>query len=232
MPTCAPCGVRLTEAARPAPLVTLEGIDGTGKSSVAAALGRWLEGEGVKAAMQREPTSSWVGEAVKRSHVTKADPLTHLFLFLADRAQHTAAMRAELAMGTTIVCDRYFDSTVAYQGAALRGQLAAAGLESVKWIRALHDPWVIVPDLTLLIIDDPLRCIERVKAARGRTTIFEDAAFLAKVQVNYRALAAAEPQRFKVIESGDLDRVKESCRANVEALLASRSLLKGNTAPA
>jgi dTMP kinase len=222
----------LPETARPAVLVTLEGIDGTGKSSVAAHLGRWLEGEVVKAAIQREPTSTWVGEAVKRSHTTKADALTHLFLFLADRAQHTAAMRDELAMGTTIVCDRYFDSTVAYQGAALRDKLGTSGLDSVTWVRSLHEPWVIVPDLTLLLVDDPVRCIERVRAARGHTTIFEDAAFLSKVQENYRALAAFEPARFRVIEPSDLDRVKESCRGFVEALLASRGLLKGKAAPA
>src|SRR3989442_1045538 len=157
--------------ARAGALVTFEGIDGTGKSTLVAELGRWLEREHVKAALQREPTTSWVGEAVRRSHVTKADPLTHTFLFLADRAQHTAFMRAQLAMGIAIVCDRYFDSTVAYQGAALGEWLRAAGHDPLKWVRALHDPWVLVPDLTILLVDDPDRCVARVRAARGHTSI-------------------------------------------------------------
>src|SRR5690242_3793431 len=103
-------------------LVTVEGIDGTGKSTVVAGLGRWLASAGVKAAVQREPTQSWVGEAVKKSTTLTTDPLTQTFLFLADRAHHCDAMRAEIAMGTVVLCDRYFDSTVAYQGAALAGK--------------------------------------------------------------------------------------------------------------
>ena len=207
-------------------LITVEGIDGTGKSSVVAELGRWLASSGVKAAVQREPTASWLGDAVRRSHVTRTDPLTHTFLFLADRAEHTAAMRAEIAMGTVVLCDRYFDSTVAYQGAALQETLAAAGLDAVKWLRQLHDPWVALPDLTVLLADDPGRCVERVKAARGHTTIFEETAFLAKVQENYRRLAAAEPGRFRVLEGGDLSDLKGRSRALLSTFLKGRGFLQ------
>jgi dTMP kinase len=221
----------MPDAPPPGALITFEGIDGTGKSTVVADIGRWLEKEGVKAAVQREPTTSWVGEAVRRSHVTRADPLTHTFLFLADRAQHTVFMRSQLAMGVAIVCDRYFDSTVAYQGAALADSLRSAGLDPLKWIRALHDPWALVPDLTLLFVDEPARCVERVKAARGHTSFFEEAPFLSAVQENYRELAAAEPQRFRVFESSDLDDLKSRSRSAVEDLLRSRGLLKAKATP-
>lgn len=219
----------MADQARKGALITFEGIDGTGKSSVVAELGRWLEKEGVRAAVQREPTTSWIGEAVRRSHVTRTDPLTHAFLFLADRAQHTAAMREEIGMGAVIVCDRYFDSTVAYQGAALAGALGA--VDPVSWIRSLHEPWVLLPDLTVLLADDPARCVERVKSSRGHTTLFEDAAFLGKVQANYRRLAAAEPDRFHVMEGGDLDEIKSKSRSAIEEFLRGRGLLKAKAAP-
>ncbi len=216
----------MADAPNKGALITVEGIDGTGKSSVVAELGRWLAASGVRAAVQREPTASWLGDAVRRSHVARTDPLTHTFLFLADRAAHTAAMRGELALGTVILCDRYFDSTVAYQGAALQESLAAAGLDSVKWLRTLHDPWVAVPDLTVLLADDPARCVERVKAARGHTTIFEDEAFLTKVQANYRRLAAGEPARFRVLDGGDLADLKGRSRAVLSTFLKGRGLLQ------
>ncbi len=205
-------------------LITVEGIDGTGKSTVVASLGRWLAAAGVKAAVQREPTSSWLGEAVRKSHTLRVDPLTQTFLFLADRAHHVDAMRAEVALGAVIVCDRYFDSTVAYQGAALAETVAARGTDPLKWLRSLHEPWLLVPDLTLLIVDDPARCIERVKA-RGKTSIFETPEFLAKVQENYRRAAAAEPARFQVIEGGALASVEERCKAAVSAFLRAKGLI-------
>lgn len=214
----------MAEAARAGALITIEGIDGTGKSTVVAALGRWLAAANVKAAVQREPTSSWLGEAVRKSHTLHVDALTHTFLFLADRAHHCDAMRGEMAAGAVIVCDRYFDSTIAYQGAALQERMAPAGQDARAWLRALHDPWVVVPDLTLLIVDDPTRCLERVKA-RGKTSIFEDAAFLARVQENYRKAAAAEPGRFRVIEGGQLAQVEAACKAEIEKFLRARGLM-------
>jgi dTMP kinase len=210
--------------ARAGALITVEGIDGTGKSTVVAALGRWLATAGVKAAVQREPTTSWLGEAVRKSHTLKSDALTQTFLFLADRAHHVEVMRAEVSMGTVVVCDRYFDSTVAYQGAALHDALAAGGHDPLKWLRALHEPWVLVPDLTVLIVDDPARCIERVKA-RGRASIFETADFLTQVQENYHKAAAAEPARFKVVEGGGLAGLEARCKSAVEAYLRGRGLL-------
>jgi dTMP kinase len=206
-------------------LVTVEGIDGSGKTSVVDALGRWLEREGVKAAVQREPTTSWLGEAVRRAQIARTAPLGHMFLFLADRAEHVRFMADELKWNTTILCDRYFDSTVAYQGAALEGVVGGQGFDVVDWIRALHQPWVIVPDLTLLIVDDPNACVERLRKHRGHTSMFEDAGYLAKVQEIYKRQAAREPGRFKVLEGGDLEGLIARAQGELETFLATRGLL-------
>jgi len=216
----------MADPARAGALITVEGIDGSGKSSVVDALGPWLEREGVKSAVQREPTTSWIGEAVRRAQIAKTGPLGHMFLFLADRAEHVRYMRDELKWNTTILCDRYFDSTLAYQGAALEGVLGGQGFDVVEWIRELHQPWVIVPDLTMLIVDDPVVCIERLKKHRGHTSMFEDAAYLAKVQDIYKRQALKEPGRFKVLEGGDLEGLIAKAQRVLEAFLGSRGLLK------
>jgi dTMP kinase len=217
--------------ARRGALITLEGIDGTGKSTLAQELGRWLERAGVRAALQREPTATWMGEAIRRAHLEQAAPLAVTFLFLADRAQHTLAVRDQVERGTVVVCDRYMDSTVAYQGAALSGLPRLASLDLLGWVRALHDPWVLVPDLTLLLVDDPARCIERVKRHRGATSMFEDAAFLARVQDNYKRLAAAEPERVHVLESHDLEDLKRRALADVGEFLKERGLVAAPQPP-
>jgi dTMP kinase len=213
----------MADGAAKGALITVEGIDGTGKSTVVAALGRALASAGVRAAVQREPTSSWLGEAVRKSHTLRLDPLTQTFLFLADRAHHVEAIRAEVGMGAVVLCDRYFDSTVAYQGAALQGSFGGTGKDPLQWLRSLHDPWVLVPDLTVLIVDEPARCLERVKA-RGSPSLFEDLEFLARVQGNYRKAAAAEPGRFRVVEGGELAKVQAACTAEVESFLKARGL--------
>jgi len=193
---------------------------------VVDALVRWLERQGVKAAVQREPTTSWIGEAVRRAQIARTAPLGHMFLFLADRAEHVRAMRDELKWETTILCDRYFDSTVAYQGAALEGAVGGPGFDAVEWIRELHRPWVIVPDMTMLIVDDPATCVERVKKHRGHTSMFEDAAYLGKVQGIYKRLAQQEPARFRVLEGGDLAGLTARAQGELEKFLAARGLLK------
>ncbi len=214
------------EKGNPGALVTIEGIDGTGKSSVATDLGRFLAEVSVPGALQREPTPSWIGEAVRRGQGNKAAPLALTFLFLADRAEHARALADQVAAGTVVVCDRYIDSTTAYQGAALEGVLPADAGDPVEWVWAIQRVWAPVPDLTLLLVDDPAACMERVRKRPGATELFEDVAFLAKVQQNYRAIAAREAARFRVVGPGTLGSVKAAAREHVRALLAERGLLK------
>ncbi|HEX9709738.1 MAG TPA: dTMP kinase [Candidatus Thermoplasmatota archaeon] len=215
----------MPQGGRRGALITVEGIDGTGKSSVASDLGRFLERKGVRAALQREPTSTWLGEAVRRGHAQGAAPLALTFLFLADRAEHARPIADQVAAGAVVVCDRFLDSTTAYQGAALAGVLPAEAGDPVEWVRQLQRPWAPVPDLTLLLVDDPAACMGRVRQRPGGTQLFEDAAFLSKVQANYRAIAAREPARFRVLEPGTLGDVQAAARAAVHGFLEARGLL-------
>jgi dTMP kinase len=211
----------------PGALITIEGIDGTGKSSVAADLGRFLDGLHVRAALQREPTPLWLGQAVREGQAHRVSPLTLTFLFLADRAEHARALADQVAAGTVVVCDRYMDSTTAYQGAALAGVLPPEVGDPVEWVWSLQRPWAPAPDLTLLLVDDPTVCVERAKRRSGTTELFEDASFLAKVQENYRRVAAREPQRFRVLDAAPLPSLKAQARTHVQTFLAARQILKG-----
>ncbi|MFC7167503.1 dTMP kinase [Halospeciosus flavus] len=172
-------------------LVTLEGIDGSGKTTVWEAL-RERYDEGFE--FTREPTNSWYGDAVRRSiGEDDADPLAELFLYTADHADHLSrVVRPALERGDVVVSDRYSDSRYAYQGAAL---------EEVKrpmeYVRGIHEPFTRAPDATLYFDVDP----ETGAARSGATNKFEQAAFLADVQSNYERLVEYEPERFVRIDA-------------------------------
>lgn len=206
-------------------LITIEGIDGTGKSTVATDIGRFLEGKGVRGALQREPTPLWLGQAVRTGQAHHVSPVALTFLFLADRAEHARALVDQVSRGTVVVCDRFLDSTTAYQGAALDGVLPESAGDPVEWVWSLQRPWAPIPDLTLLLVDEPAKCMERVRSRGGATELFEQEAFLAKVQENYRKIAAREPGRFRVVEPGPLDGVKAAARGHIGKFLAGRGLM-------
>jgi len=130
-------------------LITLEGIDGSGKSSVWEALGAAYP----DATLTREPTNTWYGDAVSRSvRDPEADPLAELFLYTADHAAHLAAtVRPALAAGDLVVSDRYSDSRYAYQAASLSGVLD----DPLAFVKRIHEPWTRPPDATLYLDVDP-----------------------------------------------------------------------------
>jgi dTMP kinase len=168
-------------------LVTLEGLDGSGKTSVWEAL-RAERSSGYT--FTREPTASWYGEAVRRSIETDgADPLAELFLFTADHADHLdRVVRPALDRGDVVVSDRYADSRYAYQGAAIADRIP----EPVDYVQSIHRPFTRVPDLTVYLEVDPETAVER----SGGTNKLERREFLEAVAENYEALIAADPDRF------------------------------------
>jgi len=174
--------------------VTIEGIDGSGKSSVLRRLPTLLAGHDL--VLTREPTDGHTGKAVRDALVRGAPPLETLFLFLADRAAHAPGIEEASRAGKLVVCDRYHDSTIAYQGVAI-GQLPGID-DIIGFLRgfARHFPQ---PDLTILLRADPARCIERL-TARGPKVPYEKEEFLAKVQAIYLSVAAAET-RFRVVDA-------------------------------
>jgi len=175
--------------------VVLEGIDGSGKTSVAKTVHETLVAEGRDAVLTSEPTRTWLGEAVRRGIEEDTEPVTESFLFLADRAAHTVHIREWLAAGKTVVCDRYTDSTLAYQGARLEGRVP----DPVGWLRALSARVAIDPDLILLLRIPPRVGLERI-ASRDKRVRFEEAAFLERVAALYDALAR-ENTRYRVLDA-------------------------------
>ncbi len=176
-------------------LITIEGIDGSGKSTLVSALRESLKD--LDPVFTREPGSTWVGDAVRRAIAERVDPVTEALLFVADHAAHLeAVIRPALDAGKTVISDRYTDSRYAYQGVMLEGKIP----EPLAWLRALHNGWTVIPDRTFLLVIPVEKAIKRLPGDKRREH-FEDGPFLEKVQGNYLALAEAEPARFILVDA-------------------------------
>ena len=175
-------------------LVTLEGIDGSGKTTVWEALRESSVVPG-DATFTREPTGSWYGDAVRRSIGDEdADPLAELFLFTADHADHLSrVVRPALEEDRPVVSDRYSDSRYAYQAASLDGVVE----RPMEYVRGIHSPFTRPPDATLYLDVDPRTGAERT----GVRNKMERAGYLAAVRSNYERLVSAEPERFVRIDA-------------------------------
>jgi dTMP kinase len=185
--------------------VTVEGVDGAGKTTVVEEMREEFDG----ATFTREPTESWLGDAVERAvSDDDSEPLTDLFLFAADHADHLRrVIRPALEDDALLVCDRYVDSRYAYQGATLSDRFD----DAVAWVRGVHEPWTVYPDLTLLLDVSVETALER-KDADDK---YEREGFLSEVAANYRSLAEEE-DRFVVVDaSRDADTVAEACAEEV-----------------
>jgi dTMP kinase len=194
-------------------LITLEGIDGSGKSTVlqhiASRLQRMLPESRI--VLTAEPTTGAVGR-ILRSELGKADRegseasaamrMQELFLFMADHAHHLAeTVIPSLENGAIVLSDRYADSTAAYQGVTLRGIVP----DPVSWIQSILRPWNILPDMTLLFLLEPEAALERMQSRSSREK-FEHLEFLRLVDENFRAIAALEPRRFVLIDAGQSEK--------------------------
>ena len=163
---------------------TVEGIDGSGKTTVVGMVAEGLEASGIPVARTTEPTKTWRGDAVKWAIERDVDPLSETFLFLADREAHGRRIRAWLAEGKLVLSDRYADSTYAYQGARLAGRKE----DPVAWLREISRPFVVAPDVTYFLSIPPKEALARIRD-RAKKVRFEELVFLAAVDANYRQLA-------------------------------------------
>jgi dTMP kinase len=172
-------------------LVTLEGLDGSGKTTAWEALSK----RHPEAVLTREPTDSWYGDAVYRSlEDEEADPIAELFLYTADHAAHLSrTVRPALRDDRLVISDRYSDSRFAYQAATLEGTIE----QPLSYVRELHAPFSRPPDATVYFDVDPETAAER----SGATNKFEQAAYLADVREYYEQLIAEEPDRFVRIDA-------------------------------
>lgn len=213
--------------ARPAPVspfVTFEGIEGSGKSTHLRHLAVHLRERGRAVVETREPGDTRAGAAIRRlllgENGAPLTPLTELFLYCADRTQHVdEVIRPALVAGEVVLCDRFSDSTIAYQGYG-RG----LDLGTVRELDARARDG-LRPVLTFLL-DCPVE--EGLARARGRAGAGdrferETAAFHERVRAGFLALATAEPTRFCVIDSAEpLDRVLARIIAAADRLLGGR----------
>jgi len=167
-------------------LVSCEGLDGAGTTTLVESIGA-ARPEYVTTA---EPTDNPFGEAIRENLVASSDPVVDLLLFVADRRQHLIEeIEPALEQGSTVVTDRYIDSTRAYQPISLVEETADdvffSELQAKNYIEWLHGYWHREPDLTLFI-DVP------VETALERSSLeekYENRAFLEQAQQNYRSLA-------------------------------------------
>ncbi len=196
--------------------ITIEGIDGAGKSSHLSAIAQWLRERDITVVETREPGGTPLGEQLREVilHQTMS-PLTELLAVFTARAEHLAqVIEPALARGDWVVCDRFTDSTRAYQGG---GRGMDVGL--IEQLAALTHPQCN-PDLTLIFDIDLAVAAARVQG-RGAEDKFESApqSFARSVQAAYHGIAAQQPQRCVLING---DQTLANVRADVLARLEQR----------
>jgi dTMP kinase len=196
--------------------VTFEGIDGSGKTTVSRLVAETLRARGHSVFLTSEPTTSWLGEMVRRGIQEEVNVLSESFLFLADRAAHLPVMRSHIEKGELVICDRYADSTYAYQGARLAGVVP----NPIRFLQDASRGWVIPPDLTILLRVPPRLAIERIKDRPSRIR-FEDLRLLRQVATNYDRLAKA--RRFVVLDGArPVEGVSENAVSAIERRVGKR----------
>jgi dTMP kinase len=176
--------------------VTFEGLDGCGKTTQAKLLAESLTADGVEVVSTREPGGTPLGEEIRDLvlHGDHIAPWAETALYLAARAQHVdQVIRPALAGGATVVCDRYLDTSVAYQGGGRK-----LGVDTVLELNLLAVDG-LVPDRTVLVEIDVETALARVGDKRDRIEQAE-AEFWPRVVDAYRDLAARYPERYVVVD--------------------------------
>jgi len=177
--------------------ITFEGIDGCGKTTQIKLLKEYLESQGYKVLVTREPGAKGLGEKLREILLNYDDPVSskcESFLFLADRAQHIdTIIKPAIDNGTIVLCDRHTDSTVAYQGYG-RG----IDIEQTKYLNNIATSG-IKPDLTFIFDITVEKSLERVGKTKDR---MESAGieFFERVRNGYIKIAKEEPSRVKLID--------------------------------
>jgi len=207
--------------------ITLEGPEGSGKTTQLTPLASHLTGRGYDCLVTREPGGTPIGAKIRRILLDPDSrgmaPLAELFLYEADRAEHLARrIRPALEDGKVVVCDRFYDATVAYQG-------YGRGLP-LDFLHHLHRVLTaeLAPDLTLLLDLPPETGLDRTwdqlqTGGRDAAEVrFEEEtlAFHRRVRAGYLELARSEPQRFRIVDAArDAEQVTAEILALVEDFL-------------
>jgi len=198
--------------------ITLEGLDGSGKSSVARRLNHWLQSLGKKVLLTREPGGTAIGEAIRGlmfGDLSSAMVVeTETLLFAAARSQLVSeVLQPALRGGEIVICDRFVDSSLAYQWGGRR--LPRADVQAVQHLAVRE----CSPDLTILLDLPPLAAMMRKSRGIDATNRFDDeaVAFHERVREAYISLAAAEPTRWHIVDAArDEDEVWQDVRETIE----------------
>ncbi len=199
--------------------ITLEGGDGTGKSTQAALIGDWFTAKGREVVFTREPGGTDLGNELReivlhsRGHIA---PRAEALLYAADRAHHIATVvRPALERGAVVIQDRYLDSSVAYQGAG-----RVLDPDEVRHV-SMWATEGLVPDVTVVLDLDPAIGRDRLDAANKQFDRLEAEAleFHTRVRDAYLTMAAAEPERFLVVDATlDRDTIRNAIIARLGEL--------------
>ncbi len=201
-------------------LLTFEGIDGSGKSTQARLLDEYLQKNGHETLLVREPGGTELSERVRSILLDSrlnVHPMAELLLFSAARTQLVAErIRPALDKGRIVLCDRFYDSTTAYQG-------AGRGVADPAWLQSFHRRVTdgLVPDRTYLVNLDPETARDRRgDATEGDRMEAEDQDFYRRVAAAYDALAEEHPDRIHRLDGHrSIDALHATIRSDAEALL-------------
>lgn len=197
--------------------LTLEGVDGAGKSTHAAWIADTLRGLGHTVITTREPGGTPLGEKLRGLVLSESMTLdTETLLMFAARCEHVAqVIEPALARGDWVVCDRYTDATYAYQGGGRQ-----LGMERIAALEQWMQP-SLQPDCTWLF-DVPLELARARLADARQPDRFEreEAAFFERTRSAYHARAAAQPERFRIVDSSQpMEQVRVQLQAQLQAVV-------------
>lgn len=185
--------------------ITFEGIDGSGKSTIIKQVYSTLLQQGYPVVLTVEPTNTTIGRFVKQCIKTNNDPFVTAFAFIADRIQHCKEIQHLLDDKKIVLCDRYAESTYAYQGAQLDQKLN----NPIKWLQDLSHDRTLTPDRTFFFKIEPQKALERIQH-RTELIPFEQQHFLEKVHANY--LILCKGTRFHTIDATDtIEQITTQC---------------------
>jgi dTMP kinase len=197
-------------------LVALEGIDGTGKSTQAKRLTGIFRAQGYAVTPLREPTASPWGRRLREAMTAGRRvlaPAQELDLFLQDRRYDVAAhILPAVAAHKLVLMDRYYFSTVAYQG--------ALGIDP-QTIRRLNEAFAPVPDAVFLLLISPAQALERIRQARGRADeVFEREDYLKRVDEVFRTLQG--PQIYPIAADQPIEVVTSALQEKMQGILSAQ----------
>ena len=207
--------------------ITFEGIDGSGKTTQIELLNSFLKQSGFDVVLTREPGGTGIGDKIRKilldSKNMQMSYRAETLLFLASRAELVSkVIQPSLNQGKIIICDRFFDSTIAYQGIAR--QLGAEKILDMSLWATEH----IIPDLTFLLSIDVWECENRIKNGKKKKDRIEkeEIDFKSKIQEGYMQLAGKNKERFVIVDGClDIENVFAVVKSNTLRVLKSKGLL-------